>query len=175
MKILLIGLLSFVGWSTFSSYYYICKIRGLCNEPAAVQITSPNKEIVTKGSTLPDSIVREKAAMPGNMVIYFAFDESEFDANSETDKYLDESSTYLYQNDQALLSITGYTDAVGSDDYNQALGYRRAQRMQHYFESRGMPEKKILIESKGEKDPAGDNNTEAGRANNRRATITIKN
>ena len=148
MKILLIGLLSFVGWSTFSSYYYICKIRGLCNEPAAVQITSPNKEIVTKGSTLPDSIVREKAAMPGNMVIYFAFDESEFDANSETDKYLDESSTYLYQNDQALLSITGYTDAVGSDDYNQALGYRRAQRMQHYFESRGMPEKKILIESK---------------------------
>jgi OOP family OmpA-OmpF porin len=74
-----------------------------------------------------------------------------------------------------MLSITGYTDAIGSNDYNQALGYRRAQRMLHYFESNGVPPPKITIESYGEKEPAADNNTIEGRAKNRRTVITIKN
>jgi outer membrane protein OmpA-like peptidoglycan-associated protein len=46
--------------------------------------------------------------------------------------------------------------------------------MQHYFESKGILANKIIIESMGEKEPAGNNNTTSGRANNRRAVITIK-
>jgi outer membrane protein OmpA-like peptidoglycan-associated protein len=46
--------------------------------------------------------------------------------------------------------------------------------MQHYFERKGILSNKIIIESRGEKDPADDNNTSAGRANNRRTVITIK-
>jgi OOP family OmpA-OmpF porin len=45
--------------------------------------------------------------------------------------------------------------------------------MKQYFESKGMPENKIKIESRGEKDPADDNNTTDGRANNRRTIIAI--
>jgi OOP family OmpA-OmpF porin len=82
---------------------------------------------------------------------------------------------YLHQNVKAGISITGYTDAVGSDDYNQALGYRRAQSAQSYFISKGMPAEKIVIGSKGEKEPAADNSTLAGRANNRRTSISVKN
>jgi OOP family OmpA-OmpF porin len=108
------------------------------------------------------------------MITYFAFDKSDFNSNAESDKYIDKSNTYLDQNSQAMLSITGYTDAIGTDIYNQALGYRRAQSMQHYFESKGILANKIIIESKGEKEPADDNNTATGRANNRRTVITIK-
>jgi OOP family OmpA-OmpF porin len=115
------------------------------------------------------------AVMPKNLVIYFAFDKSEFNSNAETDKYFDETNAYLVQNSQARLSIIGHTDAIGSDAYNQSLGYRRAQSMQHYFEGKGMLANKIVIESKGEKEPADDNSTTAGRANNRRSAITIKN
>jgi OOP family OmpA-OmpF porin len=108
------------------------------------------------------------------MITYFAFDKSDFISNTETDKYFDESNAYLDQNSKAMLSITGYTDAIGTEIYNQALGYRRAQSMQHYFERKGILSNKIIIESRGEKDPADDNNTSAGRANNRRTVITIK-
>ena len=174
MKILIIGLLLFLSWSALSTYLYVCKIKGLCVEPVTVQIGEINHNDVMAGDTLDKPLVREQAVVPEDLTIYFAFDKSDFSANAVADKYYDESNAYLDQNLQARLSITGHTDAIGSDEYNKALGYRRAQRMQHYFESKGMPANKIIIESKGEKEPADDNNTTAGRANNRRAIITIK-
>jgi outer membrane protein OmpA-like peptidoglycan-associated protein len=139
-----------------------------------MQIDTLNQKDVIAVDTLAKPLVQEKEIIPENLLIYFAFDRSEFKSDAKTDKYFEESNTYLDQNSQARLSITGHTDAIGSDEYNEALGYRRAQSMQHYFESKGLPSDKIIIESKGEKEPADDNNTTAGRANNRRAVITIK-
>ena len=109
--------------------------------------------------TSAKALVHEQAVIPENLLIYFAFDKSDFTSDAKTARYFDESNAYLDQNSQASLSITGHTDAIGSDEYNQALGYRRAQSVQHYFESKGMPANKIIIESKGEKEPADDNNT----------------
>jgi outer membrane protein OmpA-like peptidoglycan-associated protein len=174
MKILVIGFLAFFSWSALSTYIYVCKIKGLCNEPITMQIDTVRQNDVIVGDTLNKPIMRKQAIIPKDLIIKFAFDKSEFKADTETDNYFNESSAYLDQNIQARLSITGYTDAIGSDEYNQALGYRRAQSMQHYFETKGMHSGKIIIESKGEREPADDNNTAAGRANNRRATITIK-
>jgi outer membrane protein OmpA-like peptidoglycan-associated protein len=175
MKILIIGFLVLFGWSSLSTHIYVCKIKGLCNEPAPVQINMVNQKDTIAGDTLSKPLVKQQVIIPENLVVHFAFDKSEFNSDARTDKYFDDSNSYLVQNPQARLSITGYTDAVGSDVYNQVLGYQRAQSLQHYFESKGMPANKILIESKGEKEPADDNNTSAGRANNRRTVITIKN
>ena len=74
---------------------------------------------------------------------------------------------------KARLSITGHTDAIGSEEYNLALGFRRAQSVQSYFENKGIPANRIIVESSGEKEPADNNNTTTGRANNRRTVITI--
>jgi len=174
MKILLIGLLAFSGWSAVSTYIYVCKIKGLCNEPITVQMVAVNQNDVIAGDTLQKPIVQQQAVLPKNLTIYFAFDKSEFNADAETDKYFNVSNAYLDQNSKARLSITGHTDAIGSDVYNQALGYRRAQSLQHYFESKGIPENKIIIESKGEKEPVENNSTKSGRAKNRRTEISIK-
>ena len=174
MKILIIGFFAFVIWTALSTHIYVCKIKGLCNKPVTVQIDAVNDKDVIAGDTLLKPIVQEQTVVPENLIIYFAFDKSEFNPDAETDKYFDESNAYLDQSSQARLSITGHTDAIGSDEYNQALGYRRAQSMQHYFASKGMPANKIIIESRGEKEPADNNNTAAGRANNRRTVITIK-
>jgi outer membrane protein OmpA-like peptidoglycan-associated protein len=171
MKILIIGFLAFFGWSALSTHLYVCKIKGLCDEPAVMQIS--NKAIVM-GDTSEKPLVPDEATLPGTLSIYFAFDKSEFNSDSGTDKYFDRSNAYLNQNPQARLIITGHTDAIGSDDYNQALGYRRALNLQNYFENKGMHANKFIVESKGEKEPASDNNTSTGRANNRRAVITIK-
>jgi outer membrane protein OmpA-like peptidoglycan-associated protein len=173
MKILLIGFLALSGWSALSTYIYVCKIKGLCHEPQAIEIRAVTHEDVIADDTLPKPSVQENAVIPKDLIIYFAFDKSEFNSDAKTDTYIHESKAYLDQNLQARLSFTGHTDAIGSDAYNQALGYRRAQSVQHYFESKGMPAKNSIIESKGEKEPADDNNTIAGRANNRRTVVTI--
>jgi outer membrane protein OmpA-like peptidoglycan-associated protein len=173
MKILLIGLLAFLSWSVLSAYIYVYKIKGLGNETNTIQVDTVSPfEMIAEGNTQKASEVMQ-TVMPDNLIIYFAFDKSEFSSDPKADKYFEISNVFLDQNPQVRLNITGYADAIGSDEYNHALGYRRAERMKQYFESKGMPENKIKIESRGEKDPADDNNTTAGRANNRRAIIAI--
>ena len=174
MKILIIGFLALFGWSALSTHIFVCKIKRLCDETITVQISEvKNKNVITV-DTLPKSAVHEQPVIPENLVIYFAFDKSEFNSETITDKYNNESNKYLDQNLQARLFITGHTDATGSDEYNQALGYRRAKSVQLYFESKGVPENRIIVESMGEKEPADNNSTAKGRANNRRTIITIK-
>jgi outer membrane protein OmpA-like peptidoglycan-associated protein len=174
MRILIIGFLVFCGWSALSTWIYVCKIKGLCGEPIAVQADTVSQKAAIAIDTIAKPAVQEQAVIPENLVIYFAFDKSDFTPDAKTNKFFDESKAYLDQNLQARLNITGYTDAVGTDQYNQTLGYKRAQNVQKYFESKGIPADKIVTESKGEKEPADDNNTTTGRANNRRTVLTIK-
>jgi outer membrane protein OmpA-like peptidoglycan-associated protein len=108
-------------------------------------------------------------------LVYFAFDKSDFNPGTISARYLDELNKYINQNRQAKLSITGYTDAIGSDDYNNALGFRRAQSVQFYFESKGVPANRIIAESKGKKEPVDNNKTSKGRSNNRRTVIKFNN
>jgi outer membrane protein OmpA-like peptidoglycan-associated protein len=176
MKILLIGFLAFSAWSSFSTYIYVCKIKGLCKELTTTTIQANNNNAsFADDATLNESKVDNQKTIPANKVIYFAFDKSDFNSNASTDKYFTESKAYLDQNSQARLSITGHTDSVGSNKYNVGLGFRRAQSLQQYFEGKGIDSNKITIESMGESAPADINSTTAGRANNRRTELTIKN
>lgn len=175
MRILTIGALTLIAWSTLSTYLYVCKIKGLCNEAVTLPLSETSTENTIVADTIQISKIEKQLAIPKDLIIYFAFDKSEFRSNSITDKYFDESNAYLSQNKLAILKITGHADAIGTTDYNQSLGYRRAQSMQLYFKSKGIPGDKILILSKGESEPADNNNTVNGRANNRRTVITIKN
>ncbi|MGD0756010.1 MAG: OmpA family protein [Bacteroidales bacterium] len=174
MKILIIGFLALFGWSALSTHFYVCRIKGFCHEPATAVSNVVKPEIAIPHDSLSKPIVVEQKAVPESMLIYFAFDKSEFNSGTISDRYLNESNKYLDQNLQAKLSITGHTDAIGSDEYNQALGLRRAQSVQLYFESKGIPANRIIVESRGKKEPADNNSTTAGRANNRRTVITIK-
>ncbi len=171
MKILLIGFFTFLGWSVLAAHFYVCRIKGLCND----QKSYVKQETNVHGDTLKMMSLQQVESAPGTMVIYFDFDKSDFRADSMTNSYFAKSGSYLNNNSKCLLQMTGYTDATGSDEYNQALGFRRARSIQNYFIKMGMAEKKILIESRGEKDPADVNSTESGRAHNRRTVVTFKN
>jgi len=170
MRILIIGFLAFLAWSAFSTYIYVCKIKGLCYEPTPVQVGVVDQKDAAARDTLRKPLVE----YPKDQTVYFAFDKSDFDASTALDSYVKESNAYLEQNPDAKLSLTGHTDAIGTNEYNQALGLRRAQSVQSYLEGKGTVTGKIVIDSKGESEPADDNTTKAGRANNRRTVITIK-
>ena len=173
MKILSIGLLAFLSWSVFSAYIYVCKIKGFCNEAKTIQLDTVVPFKMTTEDNAQKSPGDKVAIMPDNMIIYFAFDKSEFLSDSQADDYFEKSNEYFGQNPQARLNITGYADEIGSEDYNQALGYRRAQSMKLYFENKGISGSRIEIGSRGEKDPADANNTICRQGNNRRTIIAI--
>jgi len=174
MKTLIIGFIVLLVWSGMCTYLYVCKIKGLCGTHETIMVSTIKINDVYTADSLPNTLA-EKPAMPDKLFVYFAFDKSEFISDPSLTKFYDASVTYMFHNSGAGLRIIGHTDATGSDEYNQALGYRRAQTVQSYFESKGIPSEKIKIESKGEKEPAVNNSTIEGRAKNRRATITINN
>ncbi len=174
MKILTIGFIVFVLWSALSTYLYVCKIKGLCNEPAALEVAAGAPGNATTLDTIIKPAVKQQALIPADLILYFNFDKAEFIFDSAIDKYADMTKGYLGDNNEAMVRITGHTDAIGSEEYNQALGYRRAKSVEQYFADKGILPNKIIIESKGEKEPVADNNTKEGRSKNRRATITIQ-
>jgi outer membrane protein OmpA-like peptidoglycan-associated protein len=74
---------------------------------------------------------------------------------------------------EAVIVITGYTDSVGSEEYNMKLGRRRAQAAKDYLVSKGSPPGRLRIRSRGENDPVASNATPEGRAQNRRIEFRV--
>jgi outer membrane protein OmpA-like peptidoglycan-associated protein len=79
------------------------------------------------------------------------------------------------QTPNALLLVVGYTDSVGDEAYNQTLSERRASRvMNHLQQACGWkPYRMLTPTGMAESDPAADNSTEAGRAQNRRVMVNV--
>ncbi len=71
------------------------------------------------------------------------------------------------------LLIVGHTDAVGSADYNASLSQRRADAAAAYLASQGVPRARVRTEGRGLAEPVAGNDTEAGRAQNRRVEVAI--
>ena len=88
---------------------------------------------------------------------------------------LDEVASQLKANPNgAFIEVEGYTDSVGSKDYNQELGLKRAESVKRYLYSQHqIPLHRINVISYGSENPIAPNNTRAGRAKNRRVVIKV--
>ena len=71
------------------------------------------------------------------------------------------------------VSIVGHTDSIGSHSYNDALGLRRAQSTADYLIVQGVRPGVIGMASAGERQPIASNGTRVGRAQNRRAEVSV--
>ena len=72
-----------------------------------------------------------------------------------------------------VIVAVGNTDSVGTDAYNKALGFRRADAVKAYLVSKGIPAAKIYTDSNGKAKPVASNATAQGRAQNRRVDVEI--
>jgi outer membrane protein OmpA-like peptidoglycan-associated protein len=71
------------------------------------------------------------------------------------------------------LLIVGHTDAVGTDSYNLSLSERRAAAVTNYLASQGVTRMRLRPAGRGESEPVASNETDAGRAQNRRVEVAI--
>ena len=107
--------------------------------------------------------------MPGNVT--FAFDSA--DLNAQFYPVLEKVAGTLKEYDKTVIEVAGHTDNVGSDTYNQALSERRAKSVAAYLSSQGVAGTRVVTVGAGEAHPVASNDTEEGRAQNRRVEITI--
>ena len=86
---------------------------------------------------------------------------------------LDQVGQVLGEYDRTYIDIYGHTDSTGSEAYNQDLSERRAGSVADYLETRGVRGARIGTRGFGELQPIASNDTETGRAANRRVEIKI--
>jgi outer membrane protein OmpA-like peptidoglycan-associated protein len=86
---------------------------------------------------------------------------------------LDKVASVLADYNQTYVDVYGHTDSTGSDAYNQDLSERRATSVADYLSSHGVQPARIATRGFGETQPIESNETEAGRAANRRVEIKI--
>jgi outer membrane protein OmpA-like peptidoglycan-associated protein len=168
MRIHIVGFVLFVIWCFISAWLYNDKILPGMQKSAPIQ-TIP--ETLTNEA---DSLMKLKASMPENLVIYFEFDGTKFKPDVQIENSITTLMAWLGKYQRSMLNVTGHTDLVGTIEYNYNLGLKRADVVEKYLENKGINASSMIIESKGKTQPAADNITDAGRAKNRRTEISIK-
>ncbi len=105
--------------------------------------------------------------------VYFASGRATLSAGDRAE--LCAAAAQAEATDNALMLVVGYTDSVGSEEYNQQLSERRAGAVINYLQQacRWKPWRMLTPTGMAESDPLADNATAAGRAQNRRVSVNI--
>jgi len=152
-----------LGWYVFNA-----TAEGYLNATDSVQVVDENTIPTVKNIYMTEievgMIVRLKN-------IYFDFDKTTLKQESfvELNKVVD----FLKQNPKVSIEISGHTDSKGSDEYNLNLSQGRSQSVVDYLISQGIETTRLQAHGYGETKPIDTNETDEGRANNRRVEFTI--
>jgi outer membrane protein OmpA-like peptidoglycan-associated protein len=89
--------------------------------------------------------------------------------------HLDKLAGFLNRYPTRTAVIDGYTDSIGSDDYNQGLSERRADAVKNFLIGQGIDAPRLTAAGMGKSSPVASNGTATGRQQNRRVEVTISN
>ena len=107
--------------------------------------------------------------MPSNVT----FGVSEFNVQPQFRDKLRAVALVLQEFNQTLVDIIGHTDSTGSRSYNMQLSQQRATSVSRALAQEGVDPRRFFVEGRGPDNPIADNDTEEGRAQNRRVEIRI--
>jgi len=136
-----------------------------------------NPEETAEGSTGEETKPRRSKFEFNNMTfraLNFDYGSANFAPSRALSNYADSVSTYFKENEGKTLYVIGHTDNESSRSFNYKLGQRRANSVAKYFKQKGVPSNRIKTESKAFDEPVASNESEAGRAKNRRVNIQIR-
>jgi OmpA-OmpF porin, OOP family len=107
----------------------------------------------------------------GSVALYINFETGKSDIQPESKAIIDQIYEMLKQNPDLKISIEGHTDNVGTAETNQILSESRAKSVMNELVSKGIPAERLKYKGWGQVKPIADNNTEEGKAKNRRVEI----
>ena len=135
---------------------YIAKVDSLYRMPAHLDLEIQHIEL-NKSYRIND--------------IYFAFNS--FDLSGESESILDLLIEFLEENPSIYIEIQGHTDNIGNDAENMKLSANRAKSVYNYLISKNIAPKRLTYKGYGKTVPVASNDTEEGRAKNRRTVFVI--
>ena len=103
------------------------------------------------------------------------FGTARSDMRSGATGHLDRLVDFLNRYPDRTVRIEGYTDSVGSADYNQELSQRRADSVRGYLRGQGIDAARLSTAGMGESNPVASNDSASGRQQNRRVEVIISN
>ena len=133
-----------------------------------------DKQAEEIAKTVPDAKVErvgEGIVVEFSSNILFGFDQSSLSSDAKTN--LDKLVVVLNNYSDTNIEVQGHTDSKGSVAYNQSLSERRSNAVSDYLASKGIARIRLTTVGFGEKLPKYENETEAGRAQNRRVEFLI--
>jgi outer membrane protein OmpA-like peptidoglycan-associated protein len=145
----------------FVSRRIIVKGEATAEDPFVINIAL--QPLPETGDTASPAIVLEN--------VLFEFGSHLLDTSSHSE--LDRLVEYLNRQGEVVVEIHGHTDSIGNPEDNLMLSENRAQSVVDYLVANGVPKKRISAKGFGETKPIADNETEEGRALNRRTELVI--
>jgi peptidoglycan-associated lipoprotein len=133
-------------------------------------VVTPREPIRTREVTTPVAEVEVRGTMfePADLqVVHFEFDKSQI--TEEARVVLEGNAEIIKQNPGAIIQIEGHCDERGTNDYNLALGQRRAKATRDYLINLGVDPSVLVTISYGEEQPVDPRHNEEAWAKNRRA------
>jgi len=101
------------------------------------------------------------------------FDFNKYTLKPEARERLARISGIVLAYPDLKLQVEGYTDSIGSDEYNQTLSDKRAEAVRDYIVTSGVSMNNVVARGMGKADPVADNSTAAGRQSNRRVEMIV--
>jgi OOP family OmpA-OmpF porin len=130
----------------------------------ALYVVKPDVDVITTAETRIVGIKLDP--------ILFDFNKSE--ARPEFKSEIDRLGKFMQQTPDSFALIAGFTDSKGSEDYNFGLSFERAAGVAEYLDMNfGIGPERLVVLWYGERNPAASNDTEEGRAMNRRVEIAV--
>ncbi len=101
----------------------------------------------------------------------FATGKSELKSGASAN--LDRITAFMTEYPKRTAAIEGFTDSMGSEEMNQSLSERRASSVKNYLVGQGVSSARLSSSGRGENSPVADNDSAAGRQQNRRVEVVI--
>jgi outer membrane protein OmpA-like peptidoglycan-associated protein len=155
--------ISKLGW-----YMITASAEGFLNATDSIWINSADVTPIVKDMYLQPIEVGITVRLKN---VYFDFDKTTLKSESYTE--LDRVVDFLKRNPTVEIEIAGHTDFKGTDEYNSNLSQGRCQSVVDYLSNKGVDNFRLTPHGYGESKPIDTNDTDAGRANNRRVEFTV--
>jgi peptidoglycan-associated lipoprotein len=142
------------------------------------KVTPPAEEVKPESMPAPkvgETPVGREAEMPGTTGLGDAyFDYDKYTIRDDARAALESNARWLNGNPKARVKIEGHADERGTNEYNLALGERRAKSVKRFLSSVGVDQSRLSTISYGEERPGCTETTEGCYAKNRRVHFTIQ-
>jgi outer membrane protein OmpA-like peptidoglycan-associated protein len=136
--------------------------------PTFAPVAQPARTLVSS-----QPMITEKAPKMWEAKVHFPFDVATMDKLSR--KQIDDLLASVGENiDGASVVVEAHTDSIGTESYNDKLSARRASVVTDYLVRKGVDKGAVKTLARGDHKPVGPNDTQDGRAANRRAEIHIQ-